>query len=173
MNVELRWAGKRIRRITRKRKVRRVPRDAVRRRGRGRGRAARQPPWPTLLTRDYLRRRPFRPLVHDWFWREAERRIAIPRRSQLPANPQARRSDWHVGYLSRSSPRITPSSRGCSIVIRGPPRFGLLGWTRFHVGHGGPQSRLASTTLPSHTFHAAPHEHRLVAGAASPRKPYL
>lgn len=55
----------------------------------------------------------------------------------------------------------------------GLPQFGLLGWTRFHVGHGRPQSRLASTTLPSHAFHAAPHEHRLVAGAASPRKPYL
>jgi len=60
MNVELWWAGKRIRRVTRAEKRRRVPRDATLRsaetRTRPRSCGATAP-----LTRDYLRRRPLRP----------------------------------------------------------------------------------------------------------------
>lgn len=63
-----------------------------------------------------------------------------------------------------------------SIVIRdASPSLvvGLLGWTRFHVGHGGPRARLAITILPSRPFNAASRKHRRVKGVASPRKPYL
>lgn len=61
-----------------------------------------------------------------------------------------------------------------AIVIRGGyQQFGLLGWTRFHVGHGGSRPRLAYTTLPSHAFHAASREHRRFAAAASSCNPYL
>lgn len=60
-----------------------------------------------------------------------------------------------------------------SIVIRGNPRLAyLVGRVSTSVAevHG---SNSRSRHLASHTYHAAPREHRRVAGAASLRKPYL
>lgn len=95
MNVELWWAGYRefAGSLARKNNVacRGTRCFAARSRGRERNRAARQHREPAPLTRDYLRCRPH---VRGWFWREAGRRIAVPRRSRPPAGPQVRRGGW-------------------------------------------------------------------------------
>lgn len=114
--------------------------------------------------------------VRGWFWREAGRRIAAPRHSAA-----VRRILRHVVRAGASAGPVARLAAGKTVVrgmlaqlsSAGHRGLAYLVGRDFHVGHDGPRSRLASTTLPSHAFHAAPHEHRPVAGAASPRKPYL
>lgn len=113
--------------------------------------------------------------VRGWrFWREAGRSFASPAAA-----------GGHVGHVvaigetrfapSRNSPLLAPSPGRCSLNCHplGAATVGLLGWTRFHVGHGGSRPRLAYTTLPSHAFYAASRKHRRLAAAASSRNPYL
>lgn len=54
--------------------------------------------------------------------------------------PRARRDDRHSEIRpSRDSPLPAPSPGRCSLNCHplGAATVGLLGWTRFHVGHGG------------------------------------
>lgn len=91
-------------------------------------------------------------------------------------DPRARRGDRRDEIRpSWDSPLLAPSPGRCSLNCHplGAATVGLLGWTRFHVGHGGSRPRLAYTTLPSHAFGAASRKHRRLAAAASSRNPYL
>lgn len=102
----------------------------------------------------------------------AQFRVSRSRRRVPPARRGDRRDEIRP---SRDSPLLAPSPGRCSLNCHplGAATVGLLGWTRFHVGHGGPRLRLAYTALPSHAFRAASRKHRRLAAAASSRNPYL